>query len=723
MVRRATLLLGILLLIASPVGKDGADARSALRAPENSTQGPEVSLRAASGAEVVYKDVAESSDEDTNEPLTSRDIPWLVLRRNGDLTRPAERTLIVEVSNVVVPPPGVTVTLQVETQLRAPDPGAGHVQRLQTDDGSTRITVWRETRWIPNASPNPIVAARQVLTRTFGAFVAAKEAGLARPSVQEAPVVANPPGALTTPTDYHRYALSVTPGREDTTAPQRDASVHAEPATLTQDHAFLMENQVIARLPSVTELHPGAAPDEMVVYYTDMAPFQRDARDPTTRLRRDEVPNYVRTELVPRMTEAFHVQTDDWGFPWHEAWTSYRPGPNEERLTVALSDGRTWYHGPVPGRGHAGISTRVSGGGLAAYDTLTEGVLSSFHHELFHNQQRSINQHFGGDGNVDGAENAWRFFSEGTAVMASTVGQFDAELGGLSTSYLSRANGFVGYGILGRGDLSSSYEAMNPYRSAPYWRFLYEQCGRTEAGTLDPAQGMQVIRRALSILYEGDVVDIRESTDLVGTLPMIMDRALAESPCRFDSYEESLTGFARALYLLRVGDGTKASSAPAAQWRLADPYRSYAHPPVTTVDYENAGLRHAGGIASSFGISFVEVLLDPAAKDQPLAVEVQRASGSSAEFTAEIWQLTYDTPMPTPHHRATAGTQVVAAEADDDGTLLLQATDAVDVGEHGGLGVIITRVDSHEDIDPVGAYTLRVQPAGAAAAQNGPEGS
>ena len=46
------------------------------------------------------------------------------------------------------------------------------------------------------------------------------------------------------------------------------------------------------------------------------------------------------------------------------------------------------------------------------------------------------------------------------------------------------------------------------------------------------------------------------------------------------------------------------------------------------------------------------------------------------------------------------------------------------INQHdGGRGMIIARVDSDEDIDPVGAHTLKVQPPAAAAAQNGLEGS
>jgi hypothetical protein len=48
-------------------------------------------------------------------PPQTLDLPHLVFHRNGGLTAPDERTLIVEVTGIEVPPTGVTVTLQVET--------------------------------------------------------------------------------------------------------------------------------------------------------------------------------------------------------------------------------------------------------------------------------------------------------------------------------------------------------------------------------------------------------------------------------------------------------------------------------------------------------------------------------------------------------------------------------------------------------------------------------
>ena len=93
---------------------------------------------------------------------------------------------------------------------------------------------------------------------------------------------------------------------------------------LSEDYAFLMENQWIARLPEVRETSPGAAPDELIVYYMRHGPLSPQCLRPATWLPREDVTDYVGTELLPQMVEAFRVQSDEWGFPWTPAWISYR---------------------------------------------------------------------------------------------------------------------------------------------------------------------------------------------------------------------------------------------------------------------------------------------------------------------------------------------------------------------------------------------------------------
>jgi hypothetical protein len=322
-------IIGILALLALALSfpttlanQAAAETRQPSPLLQTST-GPVVSLRAASG-ETIHFRTQNGQSIDGTAP-TAEGIPHLVLHRNSTLTNPEERTLLVEVSNIAVPPAGVAVSLQLETQHGDPN---------EADGSSGRVTVWDETRRIANSSGITETGVTILFTVEF--YTVLGEAEL-----------------TTTPTDYFRYDIAVSDNSQSAEEP-----IHAS----SKEYAFLMENQWVTRLPEVRERSPGAAPDELIVYYCDMFPFKGDHRDPVTWLPRSEIPDFVQTDLVPAMVEGFRVQTDAWGFPWDQAWTSYRPGDGAGRLSVALTDGETWYHGLAPGRGNSGIAINVSRG-------------------------------------------------------------------------------------------------------------------------------------------------------------------------------------------------------------------------------------------------------------------------------------------------------------------------------------------------------------------------
>jgi hypothetical protein len=640
--------------------------------------GPAVTSRAASRATAVF--MTQNGQAVGDVPSQASDVPHLVLYRNGALTAPDERTLRVEVTGFEVPATGVTVTLQVETQHGDPDLGGSP---------DSRIPVWRASQWIAKPSGTARVGDRATFSLEFG------ETAMSGAE------------AVATPTDYFRYDVVITDGDHPATHP-----LYAFGA----DYGFLMENQWIAPLPEVQETSPGAAPDELVVYYCDMFPFQRDGEDPTTRMLRAEIPSYVRGELVPRMVEAFRVETDDWGFPWHDRWTSYRSeGPQgTERLSVALSDGQTWFHGRAPDKGHAGISIRVTGGPNVWYDTLTDGIMNTFYHELFHSLQRNINQMSGGNGDIDGAKDGSQFISEGTADLASAVGQPAVQFAQSlrPRAYVFDANSYMG-GDGYVGELNTSYARLRPYYAAIYFRFLYERCGGMQDGVEDPAAGMRVIKRTLAALYSRDVGNIRSSGDLVVALPRVMDQALEGSACPFRTYEESLVEFARTVYALRLDGGRCAEPGVPAGCGFYDPNDLYRNPRMDTIAYVGTAITYAAadqlfpaGIRSSFGVDLVDVVLDPAANGQPLTIEFYGAPAADAVFHVQLWKLIDPGGGARPRRiPSQVAAPEVLAPTNADGHLVY-AIPAVDTAAYNRLGLIITRIDAHEGSDPIGEYTI-----------------
>jgi len=623
---------------------------------------PRLALWAASGSTVAFvPGNGQPAGEATPEPIL---LPRLVLRRNGRLTGVGERTLLADLAGLEVPAPGVTVTLQLETFHGDPDRGGGPQRR---------IVAWRESRWVANPTgPGPGVTAVQ-FRHEFG------------PELES---------GIDTPTDYYRLEVTVT---------GLDGPDEEPLYTLSNDFALLLENEWIVELPSVLQEAEGAAPEELLIYYSDMFPARRAGSGSPPWLLRREVTDYVEKAFVPAALAAFRLQSDGWKFPWHLAWTAHGSVGGPKQLAVALAPPDTWYHGQAPGNGHAGISINIDAVGMG-YTTLLDGMMSTFHHELFHNLQRGLYQHHG-----LAHEGAWDMVTEGMAMLASSVAQPEVQFGQSwgRRAYMASASAYIGDGGVAAGDMNTSYGEIS-YNGAAYWRFLYERCAVDSRGVEDPAAGMAVMRRVLDALYAREAARELTSDGFVRAFPGIIDEALQGSSCSVQSHEESLVAFARAIYALRLEGGRCTEETYGREGcGFYDPNGLYPRPRADLVRYaghpltvSSAQQTPPAGIASSYGIDLVEVSLEGAAHGGPLTIELRGIPAGSAEFRLEVWPV-----MAAGRRLLPAALAPEAAVRRPDGSLSFSLP-SVDLTRYNRLGLIITRVDSGESLDPVGAYTL-----------------
>ncbi|HSL28385.1 MAG TPA: hypothetical protein VK900_04225 [Anaerolineales bacterium] len=674
--RNLILSLSVMVIILVQTGQGSVTAsdeagpsqpEAAIKEISRSLPNMTVNLSTATGKSIIFK--PEESEAQTTEPASQNQIPHLVLFRNGVLTPGYERTLQVSVGNLSVPASGMYVQLIIETQHGDPD-----WDRRR----NVRVRVWKETRFVPyhKLTQQGVQVAFNI---TFG------------------PLTEMPHKTVQTPTDYFRYRISI--------ADAQGSPLH----TYAQDYAFLMENQWTVPLPQVLEATPGAAPDELMVYYYDMIPFQRDMRDPRSRIARQAVDRYIQTELIPAMVEAYRVQSDVWGFAWYEEWRNFRRDESPKTLSVALGEYRTWYHGQPASLGHSMISIRVDGT-AAEYENLTDGIMSIFHHELFHNHQRNMSLHFARHEAVAGKDEAWMMFSEGTAVLASAVGQPHVQLEGSAhlRSYPKRANAFLGSDGSFGGGLNKSYTDI-PYQAAVYWRFLYENCGGLNREGEDPAAGMQIIRQILETLYRGEVVDIRSSLDVASGIPAIISYALQSSPsCEFQSYEESLIHFARAIYLLRFEAGRCQPASKGRRCGFMDPHSLYTIPPADQYAVTGDAVTQVNGsIPSSFGIDLVELDITPITRTEQVKLIFASTSSAEVKFHVQVWTLTTnDEAGESGEQPAPVGEPVSLWS--NDGSLEINI-DTLRRGETEALGLIIVRIDPFEEQQTTGAYSIHVK--------------
>lgn len=652
--------------LAEPTGSAVGAARRKESAPAHSR--PSIDLKTATEKSIVFKTV--EADVEVNLQSPDHEIPHLVLYRNGVLTPGFERTLYLSVENVEVPASGLFVQLIIETQHGDPD-----LERKR----DVRLVVWKETRFV---SPDTLAEEREDMEFT----------------VRFDPLTELPGRSIQTPTDYYRYKIHISDAQGNRIE------------SYAQDYAFLMENQWRVPLPPVLEADPGAAPDELVVYYYDMVPFQRDLRDPLTRIPREGISRYIQTELIPAMVEAYQVQSNLWGFPWYAEWRNFRLEEDAKTLSVALGAYKTWFHGKPASLGHSMISIRVDGT-AGEYDNLTDGLMSVFHHELFHNHQRNMSLHYAERAAIAGKDEAWMMFSEGTAVLASAVGQPEVQFepGSQLRSYMKRAHAFIGAEGIVSGGLNRSYQDI-PYHTALYWRFLYEQCGGLGRDGEDPARGMQVIRQILETLYQGKVVDINASVDTASGLALVIDETLrSTSSCPFRTHEESLVHFARAIYMLRLEGGSCPVATTAPGCGLLDPHHLYPVPPAEQQILSAESVTQvSGSIAASFGIDLVELAPDASQVAESLKLVFTSAAATEAAFHIEVWKTTAMDKDGEPRRQSAQVGELVSMST-NNGRVELEIEE-MNTGPFDSLGLIIVRVDTQEAVESTAGYTVTLIP-------------
>jgi hypothetical protein len=441
------------------------------------------------------------------------------------------------------------------------------------------------------------------------------------------------------------------------------------------------------------------------------------------RLSPAGVSDFVANQLVPIIEDTWHTQVEEWGFgaPLHQDWDA--DNTVEFIITAppyALFGGTGTYTSSTDARGRPIPERRIwwlaSNNCWQAYDSLESAYKAVFAHEFFHLMQWNLRIENGHP------TNRWtNLFIEAQGKFAATVQYADIELrrdhfSREGSEYVNAANRFLTH------RLNSSFQDMDAdptdkYDLALFWRFLYEQYGE-----------MEIVRAALEEMAR------HPTSDVVPSVAKVMDQALARVPGPFDSFEESLVAFSRANYALRLENGRcKAMDSGQCGGRYYDPDHVYVDPPLEArlhydghtlteggfvptssgMEFAGFGSTDAGGgdagtgtghtyngsILSSYGMDFIEIRLDPALHNQPLALRFHGQGGASS-FSVQIWRLATGEVRP---QALTALPEVAAPSA---GGTHLFFIPQVDMTAYDRLALIITRLDANEAADPEGNYQI-----------------
>jgi hypothetical protein len=199
-----------------------------------------------------------------------------------------------------------------------------------------------------------------------------------------------------------------------------------------------------------------------------------------------------------------------------------------------------------------------------------------------------------------------------------------------------------------------------------------------------------------------------------------MDHVLSSSQaagCPFRTYADSLVHFARAIYRLRLEGGRCVAPGAQAGCGFYDPNNLYSEPAIQPISYSGAELvisagdqPHPAGIRSSFGMDFIEIILGAGIDGQSLTVTFYPDVMGEAEFQIQVIQLySQDDGGFSSQKLHQISEPEFLVQDSSPGSLTIPA---IDLAAYDRLGLIITRLDAREHLDPVGAYRLVVCPGG-----------
>jgi hypothetical protein len=444
------------------------------------------------------------------------------------------------------------------------------------------------------------------------------------------------------------------------------------------------------------------------IYYATLFPYARGPNDLDNRLSAPAVTEFVEHTFAVLVAETWHTQFGDWGFgPIEHSWD---PDRMVEIIVTdppfALMGGTGTYtvytYGDDTLYPERRLWWHATNAAFQAYDTLEHGYRVLYAHEFFHMVQWNAILSAGC------STGKWlNVFVEAQGKMAPSVQYPELEMRRdhvvlASSEYTQAAKRYLASG------LKPSYQALqaaavHKYDAALYWRFLYEQSG-----------DMRVLRTALQEMA------CRHQPDIVAGLPEVMDAALVRAGGPFASFEESLKGFARANYALRLQDGRCTTGAGnECEGRYEDPDSMYSDPPLAAeLRYDGEDVNYDGSIPASYGTDLVEVHLDPSLRGQRVTVTLE---SGDARFALQVWEVNGNQAdrqaarlgaklgdVGGRPHALTA--QPISVKAGRDGIHLF-TTPEVDPAKCDRLALIITRLDADEDVDGVGRYRIDITSA------------
>ncbi len=108
-------------------------------------------------------------------------------------------------------------------------------------------------------------------------------------------------------------------------------------------------------------------------------------------------------------------------------------------------------------------------------------------------------------------------------------------------------------------------------------------------------------------------------------------------------------------------------------------------------------------------MDFVDIILDSELHGKPLTIKIFGDPNKDAKFNIQLWKLSDPDDRTRPESSPIITSPIEIIDGETSTGIYNYSIPSIDTEDYNRLGLIITRLDNNENLDPNGIYTIVVK--------------